>query len=380
MIAASNPVKRRIGAKLLSIDRCGTIQHWARSAFAEMLRPGDLVIANDAATLPASLFGNHVPSHRPIEIRLASRPSLDLTRISHFVALVFGEGDFRTRTEDRGHPPALAPGDRLALGPLQATIVRLLDHPRLVLLRFDGSAREIWEGLARHGRPVQYSHIPMPLALWDTWTPIAGPPVAFEPPSAGFVLSWDTLTSLVASGIQFATITHAAGLSSTGDPTLDALLPFDEPYRIPMPTARAITQTRAQYGRIIAIGTTVVRALEHAASFDGNIPAGEGLATNKIRRSTRLRAVDAVLTGTHECGTSHYELLRAFVRSESLIRMDLELDTHGYRTHEYGDSIFVESAACSLAKKAVVRVGCISSGATVRDLRMFASEETSSTT
>jgi S-adenosylmethionine:tRNA ribosyltransferase-isomerase len=75
-------------------------------------------------------------------------------------------------------------------------------------------------------------------------------------------------------------------------------------------------QTRAQYGRIIAIGTTVVLALEHGASFDGNIRTGEGLATNKIRRSTRLRAVDAVLTGTHERGTSHYVLLRAFIRSE----------------------------------------------------------------
>ena len=350
MIAASNPDERRIGAKLLSIDQYGTIRHWARSAFGELLRPGDLVIANDAATLPASLFGSHLPSRRTIEVRLANRPSLALTQVRYFAALVFGEGDFRTRTEDRGQPPALAPGDHLVLGPLHATIVRLLNHPRLVLLRFDGSVREIWEGLARHGRPVQYSHIPLPLALWDTWTPIAGPPVAFEPPSAGFALSWDTLASLTARGIQFATITHAAGLSSTGDPTLDALLPFDEPYRIPMSTAQAIMQTQVQYGRLIAIGTTVVRALEHAASIDGGIAAGEGLATNKIRHPTRLRAVDAVVTGTHERGTSHYELLRAFVPSEWLVRMDLEFDTHGYRTHEYGDSIFVESAAPSFRR------------------------------
>ena len=106
MIAASNPDKRGIGAKLLSIDRYGTLRHWARSAFPELLRPGDLVIANDAATLPASLFGIHVPSHRAIEVRLANRPSLDLTQVSHFVALVFGEGDFRTRTEERSQPPA----------------------------------------------------------------------------------------------------------------------------------------------------------------------------------------------------------------------------------------------------------------------------------
>ena len=80
---------------------------------------------------------------------------------------------------------------------------------------------------------------PLPLAIWDTWTPIAGPPVAFEPPSAGFVLDWKTLASMRARSVQFATITHAAGISSTGDRELDALLPFDEPYLIPASTRQS---------------------------------------------------------------------------------------------------------------------------------------------
>ena len=208
----------------------------------------------------------------------------------------------------------------------------MLNHPRLISLRFDGSPREIWEGLARHGKPIQYSHIAQPLALWDTWTALAGPPVAFEPPSAGFALSWRVLDTLATCGVRFATLTHAAGLSSTGDPALDARLPFDEPYRIPCSSSRAIRDARLRRGRVIAIGTTVVRALEHAAALDCTVAAGEYLATQKIGAGSRLRIVDAMLSGTHEYGSSHYELLRAFVHDDTLARMDEELDAHGYRT------------------------------------------------
>src|SRR5439155_14039968 len=113
------------------------------------------------------------------------------------------------------------------------------------------------------------AHVPEPLALWDVWTAIAGPPVAFEPPSAGFALDWRALAALRARGIAFATLTHAAGISSTGDDDLDRRLPFDEPYHIPRTTAAAIRRVRARGGRIVAVGTTVVRALEHAATWDG---------------------------------------------------------------------------------------------------------------
>jgi S-adenosylmethionine:tRNA ribosyltransferase-isomerase len=343
MIAASIPVQRPADAMLLAVDNRGEIGHLARSEFANVLRPGDVVIANDAATLPASLSGRHSPSGRSIEVRLAGRGSLDDVR--QFSAVVFGEGDFRMRTEDRPKPPALNPGDLLELGPLRATVTRLLNNPRMITLQFAGSPREIWEGLARHGRPIQYSHVPAPIALWDTWTPIAGPPVAFEPPSAGFVLDWNMLASLTAQKIRFGTITHAAGISSTGDAELDALLPFDEPYRIPQSTALIIKHAQMRRGRVIAIGTTVVRALEHAAAVcDGVVPAGERVATQRIGPSNRLRIVDAILTGTHERGTSHYELLRAFADDETLGRIDRELNAREYRTHEFGDSVFLERA------------------------------------
>lgn len=345
MIAAPLPIQRPANAKLLVVDSHGHIAHWARSRFVELFRCGDLVVGNDAATLPASLPGEHLRTGQSVEVRLAARRSLAVENIRSWTAVVFGVGDFLVRTEDRPLPPTMKARDQLQLGPLRATIEAILGHPRLVRLAFDGSVEEIWEGLARHGRPIQYSHVRTPLALWDVWTPIAGPPVAFEPPSAGFALDWSTLASLKEGGVQFATITHAAGISSTGDAELDALLPFDEPYYIPPTTAHAVRRARVRGGRIVAIGTTVVRALEHASRPDGSVRAGAGLATQRIRRASRLRVVDAILSGTHEPGTSHYELLRAFVDEEALRRMDGELDAADYRTHEFGDSVFVERMA-----------------------------------
>lgn len=345
MIAANQPVQRPAGAKLLVVDACRRIRHASRSSFVEHLRAGDLVVANDAATLPASLNGTHGATGASIEVRLAGRPSLKPEVVSRFRAVVFGAGDFRTRTEDRPAPPPLAAGDRLVLGPLRATVERLLHHPRLVSLWFDGSPDEVWAGLARHGRPIQYAHVGEPLALWDVWTRFAGPPVAFEPPSAGFALDWRALASMRERGVEFETITHAAGISSTGDEELDRLLPFDEPYSIPQATAAAIARAKARGGRVVAIGTTVVRALEHAASEDGTVRAGVGVATQRIGPSSPLRVVDAILSGTHEAGTSHYELLRAFLDDVTLTRATLELDSRGYLTHEFGDSVLIERAA-----------------------------------
>ena len=151
-------------------------------------------------------------------------------------------------------------------------------------------------GLARHGRPIQYAHAPVPYALWDVWTKIAADPVAFEPPSAGFALDWRTLIAWRRRGVGFATLTHAAGLSSSGDATLDARLPLDELYHIPERTAVAIRHAKARGGRIVAIGTSVVRALESAANAAGGLSGGRGVARGRIRRGTDIRVADAILS------------------------------------------------------------------------------------
>jgi S-adenosylmethionine:tRNA ribosyltransferase-isomerase len=155
------------------------------------------------------------------------------------------------------------------------------------------------------------------------------------------VLDWHVLSAIREHKARFATITHAAGISSTGDDDLDRLLPFDEPYHIPPTTATAVELTRKRGGRVIAVGTTVVRALEAAATEDGQLPSGDGVAKGRIGPATRLKVVDAILSGTHERGTSHYELLRAFLEDATLERATAELDARGYRTHEFGDSVLI---------------------------------------
>jgi len=303
-----------------------------------------------------------------IEVRLAASRSLDPGDRPRFVAIVFGAGDYRTRTEDRPAPPPLAAGHMLQLGersapedgsthpgPIAATVERVLDHPRLVELRFEGSREEVWAAIAHHGRPIQYAHVPAPLATWDVWTPIAAAPLAFEAPSAGFTLDWNALAQLRERGAGFATLTLAAGISSTGDPALDARLPFDEPYRIPPSTAAAIRQAHRRGGRVIAIGTTAVRALESAAAMHGEVRAGDGVATLRIGAATELQVVDAMLTGTHEPGTSHFDLMRAFADDATLEAMARALDAGAYRTHEFGDSVFLERSRDAFAAFDTVR-------------------------
>ena len=341
-MTAADRIDRQF-TKLLVAYADGAISHLSRAALASMFRPGDLVVANDAATLPASLQGVHCPTGEPIEARLAGWLSFrDPTR---FVAVVFGAGDHRVPTENRPPPPLLSAGDQLEFGPLIASVERLLDHPRLVRIRITGLPLSIVRGLIQHGRPIQYAHIPKPLRLWDVWTKIAADPIAFEAPSAGFALDWRTLKGWRERGVGFATLSHAAGLSSTGDAALDRRLPFDEYYRIPEACAATIEAAKRRSGRVIAIGTSVVRALEFAANADGTVRAGEGRASGRIARGVRLRVVDAILTGVHQPGESHYDLLRAFADDRALDHVRAAVEERGYRAHEFGDSLLIERHA-----------------------------------
>jgi len=370
MQAAARPIIAAREGRLLAITRAG-VSHLPRAGFPSLLHPDDLVVANDAATLPASLAATHVRTSAPIEVRLATRRSLDARGVRRFVAVVFGAGDYRTPTEDQPLPPRLERGDQLqfiaprastaghrpggawptparrtGLSPgehtLIAHVVNMCGHPRLAELEFSGTVDSIWQWLATAGRPVQYAYVPDRLEIWDTWTRVAARPVAFEPPSAGFLLDWSMLKAIKERGARFTTITHAAGLSSTGDPDLDRRLPLDEPYEIPPATADLIARTRARGGRVIAIGTTVVRALESAVADDGNVQSGAGLATLRLGPRSHLAVVDAIVSGMHEAGTSHYELLEAFADESILRTMTAEAEARGYMGHEFGDFVFVE--------------------------------------
>jgi S-adenosylmethionine:tRNA ribosyltransferase-isomerase len=119
---------------------------------------------------------------------------------------------------------------------------------------------------------------------------------------------------------------------------------------IPPATAALVNRTKQCGGRVLAIGTTVVRALEHAAWDMGRVRSGGSVATGRIGAQTGLLIVDGIVSGMHEPGTSHYELLRAFQEDDALARMAAEAEEHEYRAHEFGDTVFIERFARRAAR------------------------------
>jgi len=310
---------------------------------AGLLCRGDLLVVNDAATLPASLQGT-TAAGEPIEVRLAGRGDRD----GEWTAALLGQGDWRTRTEDRALPPLLAPGESLHFGDdLAATVRRVWSvSPRLMDLAFDREGDSLWEALYRRGRPIQYSHLKGALALWHVQTAYGARPWAVEPPSAGLRLNWELLGALRKRGVALASLTHAAGLSSTGDAVVDALLPLPERFEIPEATVEAVEQTRREGGRVIAVGTSVVRALEaSAAAHGGRLKAEAAVTDLRINACFPLRIVDGLLTGLHEPGTSHFSLLTAFAPEEALLAAFRHAEVSGYLGHEFGDAMLIVSEA-----------------------------------
>ena len=227
-------------------------------------------------------------------------------------------------------------GAHLRFTGLTATVIeRSPISPRLVRVRWDQRGDALASALYAQGSVVQYRHLGEPLALADVQTPYAARPWAVEMPSTGRPLSWRLLDSLREGGIGHAFLTHAAGLSATGDRALDRALPFPERYEIPVSTLGAVAEARANGGRVIAVGTTVARALESAA-LSGACP-GPGIASLRIGPRHERQLVDGILTGIHAPGESHFDLLGAFASRQTLERAHAAALWGGYLAHELGD-------------------------------------------
>ncbi len=339
MIAASGPRDDPAAERLLVVDaRAATVHEGRAGELDRAFRAGDVLVLNDAATLPASFaarFGD-----RAMELRFLAVPDDGTVR-----ALSFGEGDWRTPTEHRPAPPLVKAGDEIAIGPsLRATVLSVAGAGRFLTLRFDREGAALWRELYARGRPIQYAYLTNDLHLWDVQNRYAGRPWAVEMPSAGHVLTWSLLARLRARGVSVVSLTHGAGLSSTGDETLDRSLPLPERYDLPAATIYAITKARAQGGRIIAAGTSVVRALEGNVASHGALDAGEDVTDLRIDRSHVRRIVDGVLTGMHELGASHRDLLDAFAPPELLAQGYLLAEGRGFLGHEFGDVCLVLAA------------------------------------
>ena len=355
LAAAAWPAEDHSATRLLHVDPARSAFHDALvSDLTTLLRPHDLLVLNDAATLPGSLLG--WSPRGPLELRLAGPPSG--SDPSLWPAVLFGAGSWRERTEERRRPPRLAAGDPIRLetpgagAGLAAEVVSVSAlSPRLVELRFDREGAEFWAALFRVGRPVQYSYLRQPLPLWHVQTAFAGRPLAAEMPSAGRPLRIPLLRALRRRGVAVATVTHAAGLSSTGDPALDAALPFPELSLVPPVAVAAVERARGAFGRVVAVGTTVVRALE-GAWRDGALRARAATTDLRIGKGFEPRVVSGLLTGLHEPGESHFELLQAFAPRELLEAALAHAADAGYRGHEFGDASLVLASGARGAPQA----------------------------
>lgn len=341
MSPAYEPREPRDAVRLLVLDPQQGAVDGRFADLPSLLAPGDLLVVNDAATLPASLMGK-TDAGESIEVRLVHSHASGGWR-----AVLLGAGSWRMRTEDRPPPPVLGPRRRLRFADLTATVDHVA-HPsgRLLDLRFEVVGAPWWDALYRIGRPVQYSHLRRELQLWSVQTVYASRPWAVEMPSAGRPLTGAVLSRLRDRGVQVATLTHAAGLSAIGHRELDAQLPLPERYDLPPQTVAAIHRTRAAGGRVIAVGTTVVRALEGAhREGAGELRAGASTTDLVIGPGFVPQVVDGLISGIHDPSESHFRLLGAFA-PRSLLDEGLALATRrGYESHEFGDSCLVLGAA-----------------------------------
>jgi S-adenosylmethionine:tRNA ribosyltransferase-isomerase len=321
----------------LMVSRVGTdsVEHGRFFGLPDFLESGDLVLLNTSATLKAALKARrddgeelvvHLSTQLPanlwsVELRRPA-PSATLPfhrgRAGEVLALPAG-GSLRLLTPQRMD-------QRQALGAEGAGAVRLWIAALELPLPLEAY-------LEVHGRPIRYGYVK------DAWpssyyqTVFAQDPGSAEMPSAGRAFTPELVTRLVAQGIQLAPLLLHTGVSSLEDHEP----PYEEFYRVPPHTAEAVNRTRASGGRVVAVGTTAVRAIETAAQADGRVHAGQGWTDLVLGPERGLRAVDALLTGFHEPQASHLSLLEALAGRPHLEKAYAAALDGRYLWHEFGD-------------------------------------------
>jgi S-adenosylmethionine:tRNA-ribosyltransferase-isomerase (queuine synthetase) len=319
--------QRRDGVRMLvSRRRTAAITHHAFTDLASVLLPGDLVAVNTSGTLPAAVRASET---------LAVHFSTPLPDGEWMIELREVAGH-ATIPHEGGVPGAaidLPGGARLTLS---ARVTKRLWRARL--------STAVIPYLLRHGRPIRYSYVSGDWPADAYQTVFATRPGSAEMPSAGRPFTAELVTRLVTRGVTIAPLTLDTGVSSLeGDEQ-----PYPEPYDVPPATVRLVNLTHRSGGRVIAVGTTVVRALETAAAA-GRIPPGGGAAGSGpvsasagwtelvISPQRPLRVTDGLLTGFHEPRSSHLLMLEAFAGPQLLRRCYAAALAEGYLWHEFGD-------------------------------------------
>jgi S-adenosylmethionine:tRNA ribosyltransferase-isomerase len=339
----------RDGVRLMAVDRGnGAVSHSRFRQLPALLRRGDCLVFNASRTLPASLSATvaslAVTKDSPawglsLQLRLARR--LDARTFS---ALLLDAEENPFSGDASGLALRLGPGGTAAAGSVgtQSLSAEVLGpdpyNPRLWRIRFDRQGAPLMEGLSRLGQPVRYWYSARPWDLDFYQTVYAREPGSMEMPSAGRAFTWRMLLELRRRGVECAFLVLHAGLSSYMDAEFDATHPAsEEPYRIGPEAAAKVNKARAAGARVIAVGTTVVRALESAVDGAGRVQPRETSTRLRITRAHALRAVDGLITGFHEPEASHLDLLTAFLSEEKLRSAYAEALREKYLWHEFGD-------------------------------------------
>jgi S-adenosylmethionine:tRNA ribosyltransferase-isomerase len=303
------------------------LEHARFHDLPDLLEPGDLIVVNISATLPAAVPAT-LPDNRPAQLRFATAaPDLELSGSWWIVEL---------RSEDGTAPYAGArAGERVSL-PDETTVELVAPYAggtRLWLARVHGSG-PLRDYLAEHGHPIRYGYVPREWPLSAYQTVFATEPGSAEMPSAGRPFTTELITRLATKGVTIAPITLHTGVSSLerGE------APYPERFAVPEATARLVNATHWWGGRVIAAGTTVVRALETCAAEDGAVTAQEGWTRLVVTPERGIHAIDGLITGWHEPEASHLRLLEAAAGPDLLERSYAAALDHGYLWHEFGDS------------------------------------------
>lgn len=309
------------------------IVHTQLKHLEDYLDAGDLLVINRSATLPSSFRGHLERSGEFIEIRLAAFQGPDEKHLQNWLAFSFGAGSWRMPTEQREAPPEIRTGDKIIFADDLYAEVLDCQAQRLLRIRFQ---LDPVSAMYRNGKPIQYSYLTDELEVWDQQSIFSGAPISVEAPSASFQFTWQQILRLKAKGVRIATLLHGAGISSAGSAELDQLLPLSEWYDIPQSTVEKLSLAKKQNKKIIAVGTSVLRALESAWSFD-HLKAGAALTNLKITKEHIVQTATGIITGMHEVGASHRQILNSFCPCEMIAEAYRQAEAKNYLGHEYGD-------------------------------------------
>jgi S-adenosylmethionine:tRNA ribosyltransferase-isomerase len=322
---ASHPPERRgirrDHVRMMVLDKkTGDVSHDKFFRLAEYLKPGDLVVMNNSRTVPAilkaGLYRNAKLLEKEAEIRLARRrneETWDVLIVTDRVKL----GDILQFSSD-----------------LSAVVIDMKEGSPLKTILFSKKGTDLFNSIYALGEPVRYEYINHPWGLDYYQTVFASHPGSVEMPSAGRAFSWELLFNLQHIGIELDFIQLHTGLSYLLDDEVETS-PTDnyEEYHLSEKTIEKIHKTKAAGGRVIAVGTTVVRALE-SAGVTGEL---HGVTNLYINQNFPLKMVDGIITGFHEPKASHLDMLTAFVPQDLLWNAYEEAIDLQYLWHEFGD-------------------------------------------